>query len=89
MKIKSGFVLREVLGKTVVVAIGERSKSFHGMIKMNKTATHIWKGVEAGKTEDEIATSLIERFGDVTMESALADTRRIIQQMKDAGIIEE
>lgn len=55
MKIKDGFILREVMGKTVAVAIGERSKTFHGMIKMNKAATHIWRGIEAGLSEAEIA----------------------------------
>ena len=32
MKIKSGFIKRDVAGKTMVVATGELSKSFKGMI---------------------------------------------------------
>lgn len=88
MKIKGGFVMREVMGKTMVVSVGEAAQSFRGMIKMNKAATQIWKGVEAGKTEEEIAASLVEKFDGVTMEKALEDTKRIIQQMIDAGIME-
>ena len=35
MRIKEGFVLREVAGQVVVIATGEASKGFHGMIKLN------------------------------------------------------
>lgn len=88
MKIKSGFVMREVLGKTMVVAVGDTAKEFRGMIKMNKAATRIWKGVEQGLTEEEIAASLVEHFEGVTMDKALSDTKKIIQKMTDAGIME-
>lgn len=33
MRIKDGFVLREVAGSYMVVATGEAGKSFHGMIR--------------------------------------------------------
>lgn len=88
MKIKEGFVLREVLGQTVVVPIGENSKKFHGMIKMNKTGADIWKGVEEGLSENEIAQRLVEKYSEVDMEVALRGTRKIIAKMKEAGIIE-
>ena len=32
MRIKKGFVLREVAGQIMVIATGEASKDFHGMI---------------------------------------------------------
>ena len=32
MRIKNGFVLREVAGQNMVIATGEASKDFHGMI---------------------------------------------------------
>lgn len=88
MKIKGGFVMREVMGKTMVVSVGETANNFRGMIKMNKAATHIWKGVEAGLSKAEIAASLVEKFEGVTMEKAMDDTDRILKQMLDAGILE-
>ena len=39
MKIKDGFVLRDIAGDTVVIATGEISKTFHGMIRLNSTGT--------------------------------------------------
>ena len=88
MKIKKGFVMREVMGQTVVVALGEASKSFHGMIKMNKFAAEIWKGIEAGLTVDQIADSFVEKYADVTKEQALKDIDAIVSKMVNAGIME-
>ena len=33
MKIKKGFVVREVGGENIAVPVGEMAKQFHGMIK--------------------------------------------------------
>ena len=35
VRIKDGFVLRDVAGQTVVIATGEASRDFHGMVKLN------------------------------------------------------
>ena len=37
VRIKDGFVLRDVAGQTVVIATGEASRDFHGMVKLNGT----------------------------------------------------
>ena len=41
MKIKEGYVLREVAGQAVVIAVGEASKTFHGMINLNETGRRL------------------------------------------------
>ena len=54
MKIKDGFVLRSVMGNNVVIAVGEASKSFRGMVQLNESAAEIWKHIENGRSRDEI-----------------------------------
>lgn len=88
MKIKEGYVLRTVMGETVVVPVGETSEKFHGMIKLNQTGADIWKGVAEGLTEDEIAKSLMEKYEGVDYETALRGTQKIVNQMRNEGIIE-
>lgn len=48
MRIKDGFVMRDVAGQAVVIATGEASKDFHGMVKLNETGAVIWRGLEGG-----------------------------------------
>ncbi|RGF12483.1 PqqD family protein [Blautia sp. AM16-16B] len=87
MKIKSGFVLREVAGKAVVIAVGEASKSFHGMINLNSTGKVIWQGVDKGLSEEEITSLIVDTF-DVDVQTAQSGVHRMIGQMQDAGVIE-
>lgn len=87
MRIKEGFVLRDVAGQAVVIAVGEASKEFHGMINLNSTGKVIWQGVENGLSEDEIADKLAERF-EVDHETAKGDVQRIIRKMQEAGVLE-
>ena len=42
MKIKEGFIKRQVGERVVVVPIGEAAKNFHGMINLNETGGELW-----------------------------------------------
>lgn len=88
MKIKDGFVLRDVAGQAVVIAVGEASKAFHGMINLNATGRVIWQGVSDGLSEDEIADRMIKEF-DVDAETAKRDVHSMILKMQDAGVLTE
>lgn len=86
MRIKNGFVLREVAGQIMVIATGEASKDFHGMIKLNSTGKVIWLGLQEGLTEAEIIGRLQEQF-DVDAEKAAQDTRAFLKQMEEMGFL--
>lgn len=86
MRIKDGFVLREVAGQAVVIATGEASKSFNGMIKLNETGRVIWEGLAAGKSDDAIAAELVSAY-DVSLEKATQDVKAFVQQASDQGFL--
>ena len=88
MRIKEGFVMRDVAGRAVAVATGEASKSFHGMIKLNFTGSKIWRGIEAGEGEAAIADNLASEYG-IDTEQALADVTAFIARMREIGIVED
>lgn len=87
MKIKQGFVMRDVAGQAVAIATGEASKSFHGMVKLNDTGAVIWNGIEKGLDEAEIAEQLAASY-DVEVGQALKDVESFIARMCDAGLVE-
>ena len=86
MKVRDGFVLREVAGQAVVIATGEASKSFHGMVKLNGTGKVIWQGLAEGLTEEQIAGRLTTEY-EVTPEQAVADVQAFVQKMADEGFL--
>ena len=86
MKIKDGFVVRDIMGQCVVVATGEASESFSGMIKLNDTGKVIWEGVASGKSEDEIVDFIVSKY-DVEKDRAKTSVKKFIDEMKDRGFI--
>ena len=69
MKIKKGFILREVAGNNIVVAVGDAVKSFNGVINVNETGAFLWKLLENDTTEEKLVTALLEEY-DVDEELA-------------------
>ncbi|MBQ9544170.1 MAG: PqqD family protein [Clostridia bacterium] len=91
-KLKKGFVLRKVAGQTLVVATGEASKDFHGMIKLNESAEVIWKELAAGKSDKEIADRLMEVYAeddDFDRKRAEEETAKFLKAIEDAGFFEK
>ena len=86
MRIKKGFVLREVAGQNMVIATGEASKDFHGMIKLNSTGRDIWQGLQEGLSEVEIAKGLEEKY-HIDEQKALMDTKEFVNKMLEMGFV--
>lgn len=88
MKIKNGFVVREIAGKSVVIALGEASKSFHGMIELNGTARIIWDMLAEGKENREIVKAITDSF-EIDKDTASADVEHFISALKGANVLED
>ena len=88
MKIKSGFILKDLVGKTCVVAVGERSKEFKGMVFLNETGKFIWKVLESGATKDEIVDKLLNEYEGATREEIEADVNTFIENLAKDNILE-
>ena len=87
MKIKDGFVIRPVMGSYVVIATGEMSKSFHGMVKLNGTAKDIWELLERGLDEDGIVKAMSDSY-EVDEDTLRADVKKTVAAFVAQGFVE-
>lgn len=87
MKIKEGFVLRNMGGQAVVVSIGAASKVFNGMVKLNETGEFLWKKISEGAERDELVQALLEKY-EVDEALANKDVDNFIEMLEKPGIIE-
>ena len=86
MKILDGFIVRKVGDDNVVVPIGERSKEFHGMVKLNETATFMWNFFsESEHSKDECVSALMSEY-DVEKDVAEADVQSFMDSLLKAGL---
>ena len=87
MKIKKGFMLREVAGNYVVVAVGEASKNFNGVINLNESGAFLWKKLADGIKEAELIKELLNEY-EVSEEIANNDVKTFIKKLKEVDILE-
>lgn len=88
MKIKDGFVLREMCGEYIVAAEGLQNINFNKLISLNSTAAFLWKALENKEfTVEDMAQLLVDEY-EIDMELASKDSASLIKAWLDAGIAE-
>ena len=88
MKIKSGFMLRMVADNYIVVAVGEASKQFNGMITLNETSAFLWNFLMKGTTEEKLVDELMKTY-DVSREIAIKDVKSFIYELEKINVLDE
>ena len=87
MKIKENFVLRELCGSFVVVAVGEQTLNFKGLIKLNETGAFLWKNMaENDVTEEELLQTLLSEY-EVEKDIAQTDIKEFVNLLKEADLL--
>lgn len=88
MKIRDGFVVKELAGQYVVVALGQASKIFNGIIKLNDSAKFIWEKLAVGAEKEDVINALLEEYESVDRETAEKDFDKFVNELKGANILE-
>ena len=86
MKIKEGFILREIAGSFIVVAVGDAVKSFNGVINLNQTGAMLWKALVSGGDKEALVKVLLDNY-DVDEQIARKDVDAFIAKLEKASLI--
>ena len=86
LKIKDGFLLKEVAGTFVIVPVGENLIDFSAMITVNETGSFLWQHLKNETTVEELAEKLTKEY-DIDFETAKADTQDFVNILKENKII--
>lgn len=87
MKIKKGFVMREVGGEIVIVPVGAMSKQFHGMINLNQTGAFLWGYYQEEHTIEDGVKALLAEY-EVDEKIARSDVTRFVETLTKSGFAE-
>ena len=89
MRIKKGFVLREVCGENIIVGEGIGAVNFGKMLALNETAAWLWtKAMDLGEfTSDDLVDQLCDEY-EVSHEEARPDVTAILDEWLKVGVIE-
>ncbi len=89
MKIKKGFVLRQVCGENVIVGEGLEAVNFGKLLALNESAAWLWKQAqEQGDfTVESLAEKLCEEY-EVELDEARRDVGEILAEWQNIGVTE-
>ena len=84
MKIKDGFVVREILDSYMAVPVGERTRDVHGVIALNETGAFLWRMLEQDTSEDKLIASMVKEY-EITEETAKDDIKEYLSFLREKG----
>ncbi len=86
MRIKQGYMLRETPDSCMVVACAPSAESFHGMIRLNRSAAMLYRMLEQGASEDDLTQALLDTYR-VSEPRARADAIAFLDLLADTGLL--
>ena len=88
MKIKTGYVIREIAGQYMAIPVGKRVNDLHGMIALNETGAFIWKLLDQEMSEEELTKAITEEY-EVSFDDAMAAVKEFHGLMLKEGVLED
>lgn len=85
MKLKDGFILRDVAGQTVVLPTGD-DLDLNMMITLNETGKFLWERLESETDEAALVAALLAEY-DVDAETAQKSVAAFVKKLNDNGFL--
>ena len=86
MKLKDGFILREVAGQMVAVPV-RGDVDLNMMITLNGTGAFLWEKLQKEVSGDELVSALLEEY-DVDEATARRSVNAFVGKLKENGFID-
>lgn len=86
MRLKDDFILHNTGEDFVIIATGEATKNFNGIIKLNNMGGEIVGLLTTDISEEEIIKAIVEKY-EVEYEIARKDILNLLDSLRKAGVI--
>ena len=86
MQLKNNFVIREIMGDTILVPIGDHLLEFNGLITLNELGVFILKLIPKVENENQIVDKILEEY-EVDRQTAEADVKDFIAKLRQIQIM--
>ncbi len=88
MKIKEGFILKNIAGNTVAVPAGENLVNLQKMLTLNESGAFLWSCLQKPCSAEDLVTALTGEY-QVDAETAANDVQEFIAILKENQILDE
>ncbi len=87
MKIKSGFLLKEIAGDFVVVPVDSNFVDFGAMMTLNESGAFLWNCLLSDTTVDQLAEKLAGEY-EVDIVTAREDISGFVEKLSQKGLLD-
>ena len=87
MKLKQGFIMRDIAGEIIVVPSGDEL-NLNMMITLNETGKFLWKRLETGADMNELVQAMLGEY-DVDEQTTRAGVERFVNKLQERGFLEQ
>lgn len=87
MKIKDGYMLRNIADTWIVVPLGEKVVELNGIISLTESGALLWKKLINGADIEELKSALMQEY-DVDEQTALNDCMEFSQSIQQHNLCE-
>ncbi len=88
LKVKDGFVLREIGPQTVAVPVGKRTGEIHGVVSLTESGALLWSKLAEGAEKEELVSLLLAEY-EIDEKTASLDVDDFIKGLYAQGVMEE
>ena len=88
MKIKDGFVLRNVVDEFIIMPTGDNIARFEGAVVLNEVSAFIFKQLQNPVSRDDLLAAVLNEY-EVDEATAAADLDALLVKLIDMGVLEK
>lgn len=88
MKIREGFILKEVAGNYIVVPVGDNLVDLSSMITVNETGAFLWGILEQGADEQQLCKAVLAEYEGAPEEEVRKDISEFLDVLIKKEILE-
>ena len=89
MKLKDGYILRNVADTYMIVPTGDGFTDFSYVITTNEVGAYILKLLALPKTAEDLVAGVLEEFEGASVEEVSSDVTEFLKALEDNDILEK
>ena len=87
MKIKDGYILRNIADEWIIVPIGDKIHDFNGLMTVNETGACLWKILQSDCTKEDLISGIMNEY-EVDIDTAKEDVDAFIDTLTEGGVLD-
>lgn len=88
MRIKEGFILKNIVGEWIIMPTGSNIRNFEGAIVLNDISVFIWNQLEKPISRNDLLNAILDEY-EIDEQTAATDMDELLNKLRNIEILTE